>query len=166
MVEHLYYIWVPSHHPCVQKGIPVYRVFVSQPGIQRIRIGQDVRVEKMIEAERSVGFARGRLRCHGHKLIPSWDDSRNESKSLPRWNEFPGVWAVLGRPGKDAIDGREQTRNGSHAADARTTSSAWTPSCLTAQGPPLYLIICNQPTHLFVGETLDFRKCSCLNHRT
>src|SRR5260370_21937009 len=95
MVEHLYYIWVPSHDPCVQKGIPVYRVFVSQPGIQRIRIGQDVRVEKMIEADRSVGFARGRLRCHGHKLIPSWDDSRrNESKSLPRWNEFPDVWAV------------------------------------------------------------------------
>jgi hypothetical protein len=63
-------------------------------------------------------------------------------------------------------DGREHTRNGVGMQLMRHPSSASTPSRLSARWPPSYLIIRNQPTHLFVGETLDFSKCSCLNHRT
>jgi hypothetical protein len=50
MMQDVDYISIPSHDPGVQIRIPMHRVFGAQAMIERIRIGENFRVQQMEEA--------------------------------------------------------------------------------------------------------------------
>ena len=51
VVKHTDHVRVLRDYPRVQVGIPVNGVFLTQPAVQRIRIGQYLRVEEVKEAK-------------------------------------------------------------------------------------------------------------------
>src|SRR6266478_4818309 len=58
MMEDVNHVRVPRHNPSVQERIPMHRIFVTQPVVQRIGIGQDFRVQQMVKAQRLVSLWR------------------------------------------------------------------------------------------------------------
>ena len=52
--QHFQHIGVARHHPRMKKGIPMHGIFRAQAAEQRIRIGQHLRFEKVIQAQRRV----------------------------------------------------------------------------------------------------------------
>src|SRR5215467_947020 len=52
VVEHRHNILVSGHYPGVQKRIPVNWIFSSESVKKRIGIGEDRRVEQLVEAQR------------------------------------------------------------------------------------------------------------------
>ena len=58
-------VLVTGHNPGMQVGIPVHRVECAKAVVKRIRIGQDIRIQQQIKAQRR--FFLGGL----HELFPN-----------------------------------------------------------------------------------------------
>ena len=57
MMEDLYDVVIARYDPGVQKGIPMNRVLLAKSMIERIRIGEHLRIEQVVEAEDAFSLA-------------------------------------------------------------------------------------------------------------
>jgi hypothetical protein len=60
-VENLDHVRVARNYPSMQEGIPVHRVIGAKLMVERIRVGENLRTEKMVQAERRVRRSRRRI---------------------------------------------------------------------------------------------------------
>ena len=51
LVQHLDHILVTRDDPRVQKGVPVHRIFGAKPVEKRVRVGEDLGIKQVIEAQ-------------------------------------------------------------------------------------------------------------------
>jgi hypothetical protein len=58
MVKHGYDVVITGHNPGMQERIPVHRVVGSKPMKERIGIGENLRVEQVVEAQGAICLGR------------------------------------------------------------------------------------------------------------
>ena len=63
VMKHLYDIAVAGHDPGMQERIPMHWIFASKPMEEWIRVGENLRVEQVVEAQARVCLGSG-----GHGL--------------------------------------------------------------------------------------------------
>src|SRR5947209_15681276 len=51
MMEYMDDVVVAGNYPGAQVRIPMHRILISQPVIERIRVGQDLRIEQLAQAQ-------------------------------------------------------------------------------------------------------------------